>query len=151
VLSRLDLERVTLVVKAMRLGLDPRRACPKDPRRVAGTGRRRGGRARGQRRRLLAAMIDAVETLDPERLDATPRKKSEVLGGGRFASECLGPFVERIGDLWMKGRLDVHHGTLRQRSGAKRGPGAARSAPRGARSDDSVERPFRASGTRSDC
>lgn len=109
VYSPSDLERVTLIVKAMRLGLRAGDVVPKDPaalRELVGDGE---GEHAGKDDASLAAMIDAVETLDSERLTRLLREKSEVLGGGRFASECLAPFVERIGDLWMKGRLDVHH------------------------------------------
>jgi methanogenic corrinoid protein MtbC1 len=103
-----DLERVMLIVKAMRLGLRAGDVVPKDPdalRRLVGD----DGAGDGTCGPSLAELMDAVTQLDAPRLERLLASQSEVLGPSRFASECLAPFVDRIGDLWMKGKLDVHH------------------------------------------
>lgn len=67
--------------------------------------------ARGEGRSLDAspygALLDAVKSLDRDRLEALTAQQLTLLGLRRFAEDVAMPFARTIGDLWALGKLPV--------------------------------------------
>lgn len=109
--SEHDIERLMLVSRAMQAGCRVREAITKTPEEL----RELLAKAApvrvtpAQDARGVDTLLDALRADDPELLRAELRKAVAVLGVRRFITEIAGPLVEKVGDAWHEGTLEVRH------------------------------------------
>jgi DNA-binding transcriptional MerR regulator/methylmalonyl-CoA mutase cobalamin-binding subunit len=109
--SEHDIERLMLVSRAMQAGCRVREAIAKTPEEL----RELLAKASPAPAATAAEGLD-VQTLlgalradDPEHLRAELRRAVAVLGVRRFITDVAAPLVERVGEAWHDGTLEVRH------------------------------------------
>ncbi len=108
VYSETDLVRLTLIVRAMRLGLragDVVRRPEDELVRMVSSADASANLEGGP---SLVDLVNCVAALDSGRLQVLLADQLEALGPSRFAIECLGPLLAQIGELWARGAIAVH-------------------------------------------
>jgi len=111
-----DLERLRLIAKAIEVGYRPREVVPASVSRLrtitaeASTWPARAvPRATGGDAGTAGDVLAALEAYDVTRIETMLRRRSTALGARRFVVDLAAPLVQRVGERWEQGTIDVRH------------------------------------------
>ncbi|HEY6558259.1 MAG TPA: MerR family transcriptional regulator [Polyangiaceae bacterium] len=110
--SEQDIERLMLISRAMQAGCRVREAItstPEELRELLARATPAPAATAGEAPLGVETILQALRADDPELLRAELRKAVAVLGVRRFITELAGPLVERVGDAWHDGVVEVRH------------------------------------------
>lgn len=110
--SEQEIERLMLISRAMQAGCRVREAIARTPeelRQLLARAMPEASSKAGEAPLGVESIVEALRADDPELLKAELRKAVAVLGVRSFITELAGRLVEKVGEAWHDGIVEVRH------------------------------------------